>query len=371
MKEGKDKRKGSSLHGSFVTGAIALVFLIIGYEVALFVHKAAVMRIQANRDRPDTVYVIDRALAEEILREADFSPEAAESSDALASFIASDGDMVSGDRASEMPPGAKKKADAPGGISEAGRSKKVDAPGNNAEAGKAGAVVVRKNAVHSAAVRAVREKAQPRRVESFRFNPNTVSAEDLQRLGFSEKQALSIVRYREKGGRFRRKTDFAKSYVVADSVYERLAPYIDIPKIDINRADSAALVTLPGIGPWFAAKMISYREELGGYSHPEQLLEIYRFDREKYDGLSDLISCSPPDPYPLWTLPEAELARHPYISKAEAHGIVLYRQHNRADACTVEGLRKAGVLSEDHAARLSLCLIEPLSDTGARKNGQK
>ena len=376
MKEGKDKRKGSSLHGSFVTGAIALVFLIIGYEVALFVHKAAVMRIQANRDRPDTVYVIDRALAEEILREADFSPEAAESSDASASFKASDGDLVSGDRASGdrasvMPPGAKKKADAPGGITEAGRSKKVDAPGNNAEAGKAGAVVVRKNAVHSAAVRAVREKAQPRRVESFRFNPNTVSAEDLQRLGFSEKQALSIVRYREKGGRFRRKTDFAKSYVVADSVYERLAPYIDIPKIDINRADSAALVTLPGIGPWFAAKMISYREELGGYSHPEQLLDIYRFDREKYDGLSDLINCSPPDPYPLWTLPEAELARHPYISKAEAHGIVLYRQHNRADACTVEGLRKAGVLSEDHAARLSLCLIAPLSDTGARKNGQK
>ena len=394
MKEGKDKRKGSSLQGSFVTGAIALVFLIIGYEVALFVHKAAVMRIQANRDRPDTVYVIDRALAEEILREADFSPEAAESSDASASFIASDGDLVSGDRASgdrasEMPPGAKKKADASGGISEAGRGKKVDALGNNAETGrkrtasasgniseagrskKAGAVVVRKNAVHSAAVRAVREKAQPRRVESFRFNPNTVSAEDLQRLGFSEKQALSIVRYREKGGRFRRKTDFAKSYVVADSVYERLAPYIDIPKIDINRADSAALVTLPGIGPWFAAKMISYREELGGYSHPEQLLEIYRFDREKYDGLSDLISCSPPDPYPLWTLPEAELARHPYISKAEAHGIVLYRQHNRADACTVEGLRKAGVLSEDHAARLSLCLIAPLSDTGARKIGQK
>lgn len=353
MKEGKDKRKGSSLHGSFVTGAIALVFLIIGYEVALFVHKAALLRIQANRDRPDTVYVIDRALAEEILREADFSPEAAESSDVSASFIASDGDLVSGDRASEMPPGAKKKADAPGGISEAG------------------AVVVRKNAVHSAAVRAVREKAQPRRVESFRFNPNTVSAEDLQRLGFSEKQALSIVRYREKGGRFRRKTDFAKSYVVTDSVYERLAPYIDIPKIDINRADSAALVTLPGIGPWFAAKMISYREELGGYSHPEQLLEIYRFDREKYDGLSDLISCSPPAPYPLWTLPEAELARHPYISKAEAHGIVLYRQHNRAEACTVEGLRKAGVLSEDHAARLSLCLIEPLSGTGARKIGQK
>jgi len=44
MDEGK-KRGKSSLQGSFVTGAIALVFLIIGYEVALFVHKAAVTRI--------------------------------------------------------------------------------------------------------------------------------------------------------------------------------------------------------------------------------------------------------------------------------------------------------------------------------------
>ena len=47
MEEGKKKR--SSLNGSFVTGAIALVFLIIGYEVALFVHKAAVTRIAGYR----------------------------------------------------------------------------------------------------------------------------------------------------------------------------------------------------------------------------------------------------------------------------------------------------------------------------------
>ena len=55
MEEWKMKRK--PLSASFVTGAIALVFLIIGYEVAVFIHKAAVTRIEANRDHPDTVYV--------------------------------------------------------------------------------------------------------------------------------------------------------------------------------------------------------------------------------------------------------------------------------------------------------------------------
>ena len=86
-------------------------------------------------------------------------------------------------------------------------------------------------------------------------------------------------------------------------------------------------------------------------------MEIYHFDKEKFEGLSDLITCSKPSPYPLWTLPEDALAKHPHISRSEAHGIVLYRQHNQPGNCTVEALRKAGVLSEEHAARLALCLL--------------
>ncbi len=291
---------------SFTVGAIALVFLIIGYEVALFVHKAAVTRIVSDRDHPDTVYVVDRALAEEILREG------AEPS--------SGGRAASGDTLS-------------------------------------GPVTVRKPSAHAPEAVRIREKSAPRRVESFRFNPNTVSLEELVRLGFSEKQAQSILNYRAKGGRFRRPEDFAKSYVVADSVFERLRPFIDIPRIDINRADSAAFETLPGIGPYFASKMVSYRQQLRGYSTPEQLMDIYHFDREKYDGLKDLVSCSKPEPYPIWTLSGGELARHPYISKEEAHGIVLYRTHQPRETWTLEGVVRAGILSEDHARKLARCVL--------------
>ena len=326
MDEGK-KRGKSSLQGSFVTGAIALVFLIIGYEVALFVHKAAVTRIEANRDHPDTVYIVqtvpgtvstivDDLLSGEASSAADGLPSGEVSSEASASFLA----------------------------------KEETSPAGNQSA------VIRRNAPHTPGVAKVRE--QTRHVESFRFNPNTVSVEDLQRLGFSEKQAQSIDNYRKKGGRFARKADFAKSFVVADSVFTRLAPFIDIPLVDINKADSVAFLAFPGIGPWYAGKIVSYRKELGGFSHPEQLMEIYRFDREKYDGLSDLITCSSPVPYPLWTLPEAELARHPYISREEAHGIVLYRTHQPREAWTVEGLKKAGVLSGEHADKLLRCRIE-------------
>jgi DNA uptake protein and related DNA-binding proteins len=301
MEEGKRQKTPKKPSSSFTTGAIALVFLIIGFEVALFVHKAAVTRLIADRDRPDTVYIVERP---------------------------------------------KPRTDA-----------SVD------EDEEMETLLVRKPSEHSPEAVRVREKAARRPVETFRFNPNTATLEDLMRLGFSEKQAQSILNYRAKGGRFRRPSDFAKSYVVADSVFDRLAPYIDIPRIDINRADSAAFETLPGIGPYFASKMVSYRTSLRGYSTPEQLMDIYHFDREKYEGLKDLISCSKPEPYPLWTLSEADLARHPYISKDEAHSIVLYRTHQPRETWALEGLKKAGVLSEEHHRQLSRCVLEtPATD---------
>jgi DNA uptake protein ComE-like DNA-binding protein len=306
MEEGKDKRRtdSTSLPGSFTVGAIALVFLIIGYQAAVFIHHAATVRLAANRDRPDTVYVIDSALARRLFRE-------------------------------EMP-------------GQAGHDAAVIA-GNDRQSG----IVVRRNSQHNAVAKA----AVPRRVESFRFNPNTVSLEDLQRLGFSEKQAQAIDNYRQKGGRFRRPGDFARSYVVSDSVFARLEKYIDIPKLDLNKADSTALLDLPGIGPWFAGRIVSYRESLCGFSSIEQLLDIKNFSQERLDGFRDLVTLSKPEPYPLWSLPEEELRKHPYISSAEAHGIVLYRDHHKKEALSVDGLLKAGVISESHAEKLGRCAI--------------
>ena len=60
-------------------------------------------------------------------------------------------------------------------------------------------VVARKNAIHSSKAESVRENQPRKNVESFVFNPNTVSEEDLCRLGFTPKQARSIVNYRDKG----------------------------------------------------------------------------------------------------------------------------------------------------------------------------
>ena len=175
----------------------------------------------------------------------------------------------------------------------------------------------------------------------------------------TEKQAQSIINYREKGGRFKRKADFAKSYVVADSVFKRLEPFIDIPKIDINKADSAAFDTLPGIGGWFAHRMVEYREQLRGYSCPEQLMEIWHFDQEKFDGLKDLITCSPSEPYPFWTGSVEDIRNHPHIRNWQtARDIVFYRDHNPPEKLTVDGLLQAGIITEEQAGRLRRCRLK-------------
>ena len=283
----------AGLSESFITGVIAIVFLIVGYQTALFVHRAAVMKVVAGRDEPDTVFVYEKAKT---------------------------GDETAVSRE----------------------------------------VVARKNSEHHPRAEAVRAAAPRRTVESFRFNPNTVSVDDLCRLGFTPRQAQSIDNYRKKGGRFRRKADFAKSFVVSDSVYRRLEPYIDIPLVDLNIADSAGLDALPGIGGWYASRIIEYRERLGGYSYKEQLMDISRFDQEKFNALEDLISVSKEHqtPYPLWTLPADSLMHHPYIGNYEtACAIVLYRENTPKSRWTIDALSSAGILPSDSAECLSKCLI--------------
>ena len=291
-------KKEKGISESFMIGVIALAFLLIGYQTALFIHRATVLKIAQVRDEPDTVYVY-RGGGDEMV---------------------SDGSGRTGETYS----------------------------------------VQRKNGYHAPRTEAVRQNLPRRRVESFRFDPNTVSVEDLCRLGFTMKQAQSIDNYRKKGGKFRRKGDFAKSYVVADSVFKRLEKFIDIPLVDLNLADSAAFDALPGIGGWFASKMIEHRKALGGYSYKEQLMDIYRFDQEKYDALSDLVTVSADNvtPYPLWTLPADSLRLHPYIKDSEtAHAIVLFRENNPAGQLTVESLVSAGIISSENARKLIKCAI--------------
>ncbi|MDR3365372.1 MAG: helix-hairpin-helix domain-containing protein [Prevotellaceae bacterium] len=224
------------------------------------------------------------------------------------------------------------------------------------------------------------EKRPPRREDKiFRFDPNTISTDSLTLLGFSPKQAAAIVRYRERGGRFRTANDFLKLGVITEKQKKRLQPVIDIAPaaaksayradtmryvrekpeavaaqpVELNAADTALLRTLPGIGKYFAQKIVEYREQLGGYTSVEQLLEIKNFGSERIQRLADRVSVDTSLVRKL-TLSEEDLElmrRHPYLGAYAARGVAQYAKR-KGSALTLDEALKNNLITSLQAEKL-------------------
>ncbi|MBO7113936.1 MAG: helix-hairpin-helix domain-containing protein, partial [Bacteroidaceae bacterium] len=98
-----------------------------------------------------------------------------------------------------------------------------------------------------------------------------------------------------------------------------------VSPLDLNAADSAALVMLPGIGPVFAARIIRYREQLGGFLDISQLTEINGLPDSlmKWFIIGDSI---PLRPVAVNSASLSELRRHPYLNFYQSRAIVEYRR---------------------------------------------
>lgn len=92
----------------------------------------------------------------------------------------------------------------------------------------------------------------------------------------------------------------------------------------LNTADTTALKTVPGIGPYFARKIVEYGVRLGGYVSIDQLDEIEDFplDAKKYLEIRQ----ASPRKLNLNQLSLNELKRHPYINYYRAKAITDYRR---------------------------------------------
>lgn len=100
--------------------------------------------------------------------------------------------------------------------------------------------------------------------------------------------------------------------------------------IEINTADSAALVKLSGIGPAYAMRIIHYRERLGGYIRKEQLLEVFGMDADRYDALKNNVTVNPKLIRRLHinTIPFDSLKRFPYLSYKQMNAVIQYREQH-------------------------------------------
>lgn len=75
-----------------------------------------------------------------------------------------------------------------------------------------------------------KKKLKKKELDLFQFNPNTIEKEEWEKLGFSSKQAKSIVNFRKAGFQFKEKEDLKKLFVVDEEKYEQLESFVVIPK---------------------------------------------------------------------------------------------------------------------------------------------
>lgn len=99
-------------------------------------------------------------------------------------------------------------------------------------------------------------------------------------------------------------------------------------RLNLNSCDSASLEALPGIGPVLSARIIKYRNLLGGYVSAEQLKEVYGLTEETFDMISARVFADSLAVREI-RINEADfkvLIRHPYFKKNEVSAIIKYRE---------------------------------------------
>ena len=118
----------------------------------------------------------------------------------------------------------------------------------------------------------------------------------------------------------------------------------------LNTADTTALQTIPGIGSYFARKIVEYGQRLGGYVSVDQLDEIEDFplDAKRYLTIRN----AQPRKLNVNKLSLNELKRHPYINYYRAKAITDYRRLH-GPIHSLDDLRLSKDFPPDIIARLA------------------
>lgn len=121
-----------------------------------------------------------------------------------------------------------------------------------------------------------------------------------------------------------KKLDNLEKPVVRES---KKKPLTQKSLLDINKADSAAFLSLYGIGPVFAGRIIKYRSLLGGFHNCDQLLEVYGMDTLRYQGFrkSVFVDTIGIVRLNINTCGFKELLKHPYLDYDAVKLLVQYR----------------------------------------------
>lgn len=215
--------------------------------------------------------------------------------------------------------------------------------------------------------------------ELFYFDPNSLSKSGWQKLGLRDKTIRTIQNYLAKGGHFKKPEDLQQIYGLHKDDYERLAPYVKIETrsaenisyaftetrkfsenkadfrnalryapVDINTADTSAFINLPGIGSKLSARIVNFRDKLGGFYAIEQVRETFGLPDSTFQKIKQYLKLenSSIRKININTAGIDQLKAHPYIRYTIANPIIAYRNEHGAFS-SIEELKKIMIITDE------------------------
>jgi competence ComEA-like helix-hairpin-helix protein len=128
--------------------------------------------------------------------------------------------------------------------------------------------------------------------------------------------------------------------------YEK--PRNSIADVDINEADTAAFIALPGIGSKLANRIVAFREKLGGFYSVDQVAETFALPDSAFQKIKSklVISNKEVKKLNINLATIDELKAHPYLRYNIANAMVQYRtQHG--DFSTVADIKKIMMVTDE------------------------
>lgn len=219
----------------------------------------------------------------------------------------------------------------------------------------------------------------------YPFNPNFITDYKGYKLGMSVAEIDRLQAFRKQNKYVNSASEFQNVTKISDSLLAVMAPYFKFPDwvknkkefkkykndaytsfpkkeklavIDINQATQEDLIKINGIGEAISARILKYKESLGGFVSMEQMKDIWGLSPEVIEKLNShfkILAVSNVKKIDINNASVKELSQFPYFNYQQARQIVTFRSMN-GDFKNIQDLTKIKGLSIEKANIIALYL---------------
>ncbi len=188
----------------------------------------------------------------------------------------------------------------------------------------------------------------------YPFNPNYITDYKGYTLGMSTKEIDRLLEFRKTGKFVNSVAEFQQVTQISDSVLATFSSYFKFPDwvknkkriamnvnpkiethakrvIDLNLATQEELRQIYGVGEKLSARILKFRDRLGGFLVNDQLYDVYGLDPQTVERVLERFQVlNPPEirQIKINSASSSEIARLVYINRSQAEKIVRHREVN-------------------------------------------